>query len=132
MALLDALGEKLATDGVGVVGTSIFLSYMPDSPDSVVVIFEARGSGPQHTFGAGVLAFERPAIRVLCRAGRNDYPASRALALLVRASLGSIRKEVISGVNFMCVEPSSEPYPVRMDDKERSMFGIDFVSWINP
>lgn len=132
MALLDALGARLATNGVGVVGTTIFLGYMPDTPDVCVAVFEGKGNGPEHVFGASVVSIERPRIRVLVRAGKNDYPTARAAAVAARASLGVIRNETISGVGFLTVTATSELYPLRIDDKERSMFGIDFVAWVTP
>ena len=132
MALLDALGDRLVADGVGTLGTTIFLGFMPPTPDAVVVIYEARGNGPEHTFGAGVLAVERPLIRIIARAARNDYPAARTLMASARSSLGDIRNETISGVKFMCVTPTSDPYPLRLDDKERALMGLDLVAWLNP
>ena len=132
MALLDALGARLATDAVGVVGTTIFLGYMPDTPDACVAVFEGKGNGPEQMFGSSIFSIDRPSVRVMCRAARNDYPAARALAVAARASLGAIRDETISGVNLMCVMSTSEPYPMRIDGKERSMFGVDFVAWVKP
>lgn len=132
MALLDALGNRLQTDGVGTLGTTIFLGFLPPSPDAVVVIYEGRGNGPEHTFGAGILAIERPLIRLIARAARNDYPAARTLMESARASLGDIRNETISSVNFLCVTPTSDPYPLRLDDKERAQMGLDFVAWLRP
>lgn len=132
MALLDSLGARLQADGVGTVGTNIFLSFMPPTPDAVVVIYEGRGNGPEHTFGVGVVAVERPLIRLIARAARNDYPAARTLMDLARNSLGDIRNETISGVKFMCVTPTSDPYPLRLDDKERAQMGLDLITWLTP
>lgn len=130
MALLDALADKLVTDGLGTLGTTIFIGQIPASPDACVVIYEGRGAGPEQVFGASVVAIERPAIRVVCRTGRNEYPEARVKALAVRASLGAIRNATISGVVFYSVYPSSDLYPLGLDDKERARFGVDFVSWI--
>ncbi len=132
MAVLDALAARLVADNIGVLGTTIFLGFQPPTPDAVVVIYEGRGNGPELTFGTGVLAVERPSIRVLARGARNDYPTTRALILSVRTSLGAIRDETISGTSFMCVTPTSDPYPLRLDDKERAQLGLDFVVWLRP
>lgn len=131
MALLDALAAQLVADGVGTLGTTIFLGYMPPTPDAVVVIYEGRGNGPDHVFGSSVSGIDRPQVRVLARAGRNDYPAARAKIVAVRSSLGSIQNETVSGVAFLSVQATSDYYPVRLDDKERAMFGLDFVAWVN-
>jgi hypothetical protein len=132
MALLDSLGEKLQTDGVGTLATNIFLGYLRDTPDVAVGVFEDRGNGAEQVFGAGVVAIEQPSIRVVARAARNDYPAARTKILAVRASLGSIRDTTISGVNFMCVIATSDPYPMGLDEHERAMFGLDLQAWVLP
>lgn len=132
MALLDALGDKLVTDGVGTLATNIFLGYMPDSPDTAVAVYESRGNGPEHVFGASVVSVERPQIRVIARAPRNDYPSAKTKILAVRTSLGAIRNQTISGIGFLCVEATSEPYPLRADDQERPLFAINFVAWVTP
>ena len=72
MALLDALGAKLVTDGVGTLATDIFLSYLPDSPDVAVAVYEDRGNGADQVFGASVVSIERPSIRVVARASRDE------------------------------------------------------------
>ncbi len=132
MALLDDIATRLVADGVGTLATTLFLGYLPDSPDAVVAVYETRGTAPQHTFGAGVMAVERPVIRVYCRAARNDYPAARAKAVAVLNSLGAIRNTTIGSTKFLSVEATSSPYPIGGDDKERARFGIDFAVWVLP
>lgn len=130
MALLDALGAQLQNNGVGVLATNIFLGVMPDEPDLCVLIVEDNGVGPMQTFGAAPYSIERPRIRVFCRASRNDYPAARAKAVAVRASLGAIRNQTIEGVNFLSVLPTSDFYPVGRDGDDRPVIGIDFSGWV--
>lgn len=130
MALLDALGAKLQTDGVGTLATDIFLSVMPDEPDNCILIVEDNGVGPTQVFGSSSYAIQRPRIRVFCRAARNDYPAARAKAVLTRASLGAIRNSTIDGVSFLSVLATSDFYPVGRDGDDRPVVGIDFVGWV--
>jgi hypothetical protein len=130
MALLDALGAHLQTSGVGTLATDIFLGVMPDSPDACILIVEDNGVGPMQTFGASVYSVERPRIRVFCRAARNDYPAARTKAVAVRAALGAIRNQTISGTAFLSVMPTSEFYPVGRDGDDRPVVAIDFTGWV--
>jgi hypothetical protein len=132
MALLDSLGARLVADGVGTLASTIFLSYLPNTPDSCVAVYEDRGNGADQVFGASVASIERPTIRVVARSPRNDYPSARAKILEVRNSLGDIRDETISGVTFMCVIAESDPYPMGVDEYERAMFGLDLQAWILP
>lgn len=130
MALLDALGLHLQTAGIGTLATDIFLTVMPDTPDLCVLLVEDNGVGPTHTLGAGVYAVERPRIRAFVRASQNDYPTARTKAVAVRNSLGAIRNQTIDGVQFLCVMPTSDIYPVGRDGEDRPILGIDFSGWM--
>lgn len=130
MALLDSLGAKLVSAGVGTLAVDIFLARMPDSPDACVVLVEDTGSGPTHVFGSSAYAIQRPRVRAFCRAARNDYPAAQAKAVAVRAALGAIRGETISGVTFLTVTATSDIYPLARDGDDRPVLGIDFTAWL--
>lgn len=130
MAFLDALGAHLQSQGVGTLGTDLMYAVMPANPDVCVTLFEAQGMGPEHVFGGSVSAIERPRLRVMTRAGRQDYPAARAKIEQVRAILGAIRDVNLSGVHFLCVQATSEIYPVNYDHNERPVMGCDFVAWV--
>lgn len=132
MAVLDALGARLATDGIGTVGTNIFLSQMQDEPDVAVCLFEGQNAPPLYSFGASAILGSRPRIRVIARAGRHDYVAARAKIQAVLDSLGVIRSESISGVSFKCVLATTDIYPLNRDAEERPVLAVDFVAWIAP
>lgn len=131
MALLDALGTYLQSQGVGTLATDIFLGRMPDTPDACVVLIEDTGNGPMHVLGASAYAVQRPRIRAFARAARNDYPAARTKAEAVRAALGAIRDTTLSGVTFLCVNATSDLYPLMRDGDDRVMIGIDFTAWLS-
>ena len=130
MALLDSLGNHLQTAGLGTLAVDIFLTIMPDSPDSCILLVEDNGVGPMHTMGASAYALERPRIRAFCRSAGGDYPAARAKAVLVRNSLGAIRNQTILGVTFLSVIATSDLYPVGRDGEDRPIIGVDFSGWV--
>lgn len=132
MAVLDSLGTYLQTAGVGTLGTSIFLTQFQDTPDTAVCLFERQGFDPVHTFGAGVTYGDRPLIRVLCRGPRNDYPTARQKAEAVRAALGAIRAQTLSGIKFECVLDATGIYPMGRDKEERPIIAVDFTAWVQP
>lgn len=131
MALLDALGTHLQTNTVGTLGTNIMLGRMPDDPDVCVTLFESS-LGPVHSFGASVSAVDRYTVRVFCRGTRMDYPGAQTKAAQVRAILGAVRNTSLSGVNILNIQSNSEPYPVRYDEDDRPIFGVDFSVWVTP
>lgn len=130
MAILDALGAYLQTQGVGTLATDIFLARMPDAPDACVTLFENQGVGPDHTFGNSVKAIDHQRVRVYCRAARNDYPTARTQAVSVRAILGAIRNTTLSSVSIMCVLSTSELYPLSRDGDDRAIIGCDYTVWL--
>ena len=130
MAILDALGTYLASQGQGTLATDIFLARAPDTPDACVTLYESAGSGPDHTFGAGVYAIDHQRIRVVCRAARNDYPAARSKAVAVRAVLGAVRGTTLSGVVILTILATSEVYPLNRDGDDRALIGCDYTVWL--
>jgi len=130
MAILDALGTYLASQGQGTLATDIFLARAPDTPDACVTLYESAGSGPDHTFGAGVYAIDHQRIRVVCRAARNDYPAARTKAVAVRAILGAVRDTTLSGVVILTILATSEVYPLSRDGDDRALIGCDYTVWL--
>ena len=78
MSVLEDAADHLEDNGLGTVGTDIFLSVLPQSPDVCTALFEYAGSAPKETMGT-MLA--RPRLQVVCRAGRDDYPTARDAAL---------------------------------------------------
>jgi hypothetical protein len=130
MAILDALGTYLASQGQGTLATNIFLARAPDTPDACVTLYESAGSGPDHTFGAGVYAIDHQRIRVVCRAARNDYPAARDKAVAVRAVLGAIRDTTLSSVKILTMLATSEVYPLSRDGDDRALIGCDYTVWL--
>jgi hypothetical protein len=130
MAILDALGTYLASQGQGTLATDIFLARAPDTPDACVTLYESAGSGPDHTFGAGVYAIDHQRIRVICRAARNDYPAARTKAVAVRAILGAVRDTTLSGVVILTILATSEVYPLSRDGDDRALIGCDYTVWL--
>lgn len=130
MAILDALGTYLASQGQGTLATDIFLARAPDTPDACVTLYESAGSGPDHTFGAGVYAIDHQRIRVVCRAARNDYPAARSKAVAVRAILGAVRGTTLSGVVILTILATSEVYPLSRDGDDRALIGCDYTVWL--
>lgn len=132
MAILDALGAYLQTAGVGTLGTSLFLSQLPETPDAAVALYELAPMTPGYTFGAAVTAVERPRIRAVCRAARNDYPTARAKAEQVRAALGAIRSQTLSGIVIECVLDDSGVYPLGLDASERPAIAVTFSAWVRP
>jgi len=131
--ILEAVGSKLVTDGLGTLGTNIFLSLMPDTPDLCTAVYEYSGLSPLDTFGASVtVALDRPSIQVMTRAGRNDYVAARDRAVNVRNSLAKISNQTLSGINILRIAPLSAINSIGLDEKDRPLVTISFTAVVVP
>ena len=130
MAILDALGQHLEDVGIGTLGTSIFLSIMPDTPNVCVALYEDTGVGPVNLMGNNVVAIERPRIRAYVRAARNEYVAARTMAANVRDALGSLVATTIESVDIIAVEPTSDLYPITRDNDDRPIIACDFAGYV--
>jgi hypothetical protein len=131
--ILEAIGSKLQTDGIGTLGTNIFLSLMPDTPDVCIAVYEYEGLPPLDTFGASVtVALDRPSIQVMTRASRNDYVTGRDKAVDVRNSLAKISNQSLSGIQILRIAPTSAINSVGLDEKDRPLATISFTAVVVP
>jgi len=124
MSVLEALGDKLQTDGVATVATNLFIGIMPDSPDLCVALYEYSGASPLEVLRDNDATLERPSIQVMTRGARNDYPAARTLIENVRDSLTSITDQTISTVRFLRVHHQSAINSLGTDENERPEFSL--------
>jgi hypothetical protein len=122
--ILEALADRLTSASVATVGTNLFIGMMPDQPDLCVSLFEYAGAAPLEVLRDNAATVERPGVQVLVRAGRNDYPGGRNLAVSVRDVLTNITDEEISNVRFLRVSALSAVNSTGTDEKDRPQFTI--------
>ena len=132
MTILEAVGDYLQTSGQGTLGTSLFLSMMPETPDTLVAVYENSGDPPQFTMGAAAWAIDRPTLQVICRATRGDYPTARDKAEAIRALLGAVTEQTLSGINVMRIQPTGSVVPMGEDENLRPMISVNFECMVRP
>jgi hypothetical protein len=126
--VLEALGAYIDTARTDLtIGTNLFLSKMPESPDLCVCVYEYQGFGPMMTFGSKAIQIDRPAVQIAVRAGRDNYVAARNLAVALRTLVCGIVEVSSSGVQIVRVEPAGSIYSLSSDDLERPrvIFNLD-------
>lgn len=127
-SVLEALGAYIdANRNDLTIGTNLFLSKMPDSPDACVCVYETQGNAPVMTFGATAIQLDRPNVQISVRAGRDDYAAARDMAQALRTLVAGIVNVTSSGVLIMRAEPTGSFYPLGVDQLERPrvVFNMD-------
>ena len=123
---LQEIGALLATAGVGTVGTSLFLGYMPDQPDACGAIYEYGGERAELGFGVPGVQFENPSVQVVFRAGPQEYAAPRALAETAFRELAEVQATTLSGTRYLIVRPKQSPFEMKRDEAERVYIACNF------
>lgn len=123
MAFLDEIAAKLATLGVGTVGTSIHKGMMPETPNVCTAVYEYGGAPPEFGFGAAGLDRETPAVQIVCRGEPQDYATPRATAETAYAGLAAVECATLSGGGtsalYLTIHPQQSPFLLKRDANER-------------
>lgn len=121
----DVLATHLAAQGHGTVGTSIFIDWMPDSPDAVVALYNQPGTGPLYTGGSTPIT--QPNVQVITRGAPRAYQAARTKAQSVWTTLNTMVNVTVAGVRFVGLVANDEPTLLTRDTKERVSFVQNWV-----
>lgn len=92
--MLSEIGSKLATDGVGVVGTTLFEGLLPGV--NCVALFARPGRKPVRAMGKVIC--EQPSLDVIVQ--WDDYETAIAKAKAVRASINNF-SGTIGGTRYL-------------------------------
>ena len=122
MSLLNDMADYLEAQGVGTKATNIFMSYMPESPDALSVLYDHGGPAPL-ILGNG-LRQESPELQVLTRA--LDYPTAETAARAVYTALLGCREQTINGTRYISVLPISQPFFLERDHIPRVIFSCNY------
>lgn len=126
MTVLEAIGDYLVAHSQGTLGTNLFLSMMPNDPDTCVAIYEEEGGEPLFSLGTEGIQIDQPNIQVVVRSVRDDYPAARDKADQIRGLLAAMTDVTISGVRILRISPLGSVLPMGVDDKFRPMVAVNF------
>jgi len=126
VTVLEAVGDYLVTQGQGTLGTNLFLSVLPESPDACVAVLESEGGSPMYFLGAGGIAIDSPNLQILVRAGRDDYPTARDKADTIRKLLAGLTNVTVSGIHIMRIESIGSVGLVGLDEKSRPIVSANF------
>lgn len=126
--VLEAIGGYIDTNSADLsLGTNLFLSKMPETPDFCVAVFEYEGLPPIETFGSSGFVIDRPSVQVMVRAGREDYVTARDKAATLRALISQISNTTVSGIGILRVASMGSIVPLGTDELERPLivFNVD-------
>ena len=125
MALLDDIGGYVEDNTAFALGTDLYLSLLPESPDNGIVILENTGVAPIFTQGSNNLPkMERPEIQVLVR--NTSYSTGRANAETIYRLLTQVTNATINGNLYQRIEAIASPALMERDLNRRVLFTTNF------
>jgi hypothetical protein len=117
----DVLATYLASQGVGVVGTDLYIDWMPDAVDAVVSVYRVPGAGPSYFMDKSYPVNESR-VQVMTRGAPLDYQGPRAKAATVAALLHPIVGQTVAGMRILAMVATDDPHLFERDAKERCTF----------
>lgn len=132
MTTLEELGAFLEAEGVGVLGTSLFLAQLPaahpsgPAPATCMALVQTPGRAPEHHLtGTGAIAIEFPRFQFLSRAASRV--TAQANAELAYRVLAPVANRVLSGTFYSNISISQSPGMLYMDPSGAlSIVGFNF------
>jgi len=117
--MLSDIGNYLQAQGIGTLGTNIFLGLMPDQPDNCVALFEYAGSPPDlHWEG------EYPGLQVRVR--NKGYAAARTKIGEVMEKLHGLHEQTLSGTRYLLIKARGSPEVLKRDANNRVELFVNF------
>lgn len=124
--LLDEIGAYLETEhsGVVVVGTNMFLGYLPGEPDSCSALLDYEGQellASQNDDGAET---EQPMLQLIVR--ESTYLAAATLCRTLTKTLLRIKNQTIGSTFYQRIKANQSPFQLDRDGNDRVMFAVNF------
>jgi Bacteriophage minor capsid protein len=132
VSFLEDLGTYLQGEGLGTLGTDLFLGTLPlDAPnvvqqDAVTALIETSGFPAQYVHTPPGPSVEQPVVQLLRRGAPYDYAGARLQAQNQFLALGRISNQTLSGTYYFWCLPLQSVFYLRQDDFARPLMTCQF------
>jgi hypothetical protein len=117
--MLSDIGNYLQAQGIGTLGTNIFLGLMPDEPDNCIALFEYAGSPPDLHWNG-----EYPGLQVRVR--NKSYAAARTKIGEAMTALHGLHEQTLSGTRYLLIKARGSPEILKRDNNNRVELFVNF------
>lgn len=116
--LLDDLSDYLST-GTSIGTTALYKGLLPDTPSTVVGLFESGGLPSVHAMstGPGLATVEQPRVEVIVRS--TEYAEARLILHRIHGKLDGLRRTTINGCTYRYASAVQQPFFLRRDENDR-------------
>ena len=117
--LMRDIAQILQNNGIGVLGTDIFLGQLPVSPDNCMALFEYAGEPPDLHSNV-----EYPGLQVLVRSG--NYESGRSKIEQIRSVLHGLNEITVDNHRYLLIRANQSPEFLERDENNRAVFVCNF------
>ena len=117
--MLKEIGAYLQSQGIGTLGTDLFLGLMPDQPDNCIALFEYAGSPPDLHWNG-----EYPGLQVRVR--NKSYAAARTKIEETMKKLHGLHEQILSGTRYLLIKARGSPEILKRDANNRVELFVNF------
>lgn len=119
------IGNIGTSTNYGALGTSIFIDYMPPTPDNCIGVFGYAGQPPEHMHEPGGIG--KPGIQIRVR--NTSAATGRALIETIFTELDGIVNQNLLGTYYLAIWANQSPEPLGKDENGRAEFVQNFTTW---
>ena len=125
MGLIEAIGQFIEDEGLGVQATDLFIGDMPqNAPDTATAVVETSGLPPEFSHDINGINFEQPSFQVYTRA--EAYSVARALSESIFVALNKQVNVTLSGIFFLRIFAQQSPFSLDRDDNHRAQIVTNY------
>jgi hypothetical protein len=117
--IAKAIADKAAALTLGAVGTDIFVSALPPTPDACFAVYDTEGTEPD-----SYLPVRNPTFQILVR--NTSYALGKAKIDAIREALHKLANFTSDSVYFYAVLATSDGGYIGKDENGRHEFSINF------
>lgn len=124
MSAAADIADFLETEGVGTVGTDIYIGQVPDTPSSAEACIGVFDTGA--IFINPKWQRDEMTIQILVRGPERDYETGYATAKTVQDTLLGIDPQTINGRSYVLFVMLGGINSLGADQRDRSRFSLNF------
>lgn len=125
------IAKDLETQGFGTLATDLFINRVPSEPNNVVVVLDGPHMNPDNNN----YVYYEPTVEVLLRGTAYETLYKKAMNILEylnkKTNYTYTDDEAIEW-HIVCLLHLNGPFPLGVDDDERSLISVNFRLQIEP
>ncbi len=119
MGYLESISSYIQSN-IGIATDSIFINYLPSSPDTCVTLYTTPGLPPEVKQG-----YDKPGLQVYGRGA--TYTAIQTILESIYVLLHGLGSKDINGIHFVDIAAmQSKPIPLGRDEAGRYIFSQNY------